>query len=78
MSPEEASGALPSEASDWYGVGVTLYEALTGTVPFDGLVPDVLLRKATSDPHAVHREIRSRRISAPSAWDCCIAVPSSG
>ncbi len=50
MSPEEASGAMPSEASDWYGVGVTLYEALTGTVPFDGLVPDVLLRKATSDP----------------------------
>ena len=28
MSPEEASGGTPSEAGDWYGVGVTLYEAL--------------------------------------------------
>ena len=36
MSPEEGSGAPPSEASDWYGVGVTLYEALTGRVPFAG------------------------------------------
>ena len=36
MSPEEASGATPSEAGDWYGVGVTLYEALTGTIPVCG------------------------------------------
>jgi tetratricopeptide (TPR) repeat protein len=50
MSPEEASGGMPSEASDWYGVGVTLYEALTGSVPFDGAVPDVLRQKGTSDP----------------------------
>ena len=50
MSPEEASGAAPSEASDWYSVGVTLYEGLTGTIPFDGPVSDVLLLKGTSDP----------------------------
>lgn len=50
MSPEEASGGMPSEASDWYGVGVTLYEALTGTLPFDGAVHDVLLQKGISDP----------------------------
>ena len=50
MSPEVAAGVMASEASDWYGVGVTLYEALTGTVPFEGAVPDVLLRKRTSDP----------------------------
>ena len=34
ISPEEASGAMPTEASDWYAVGATFYEALTGTVPF--------------------------------------------
>jgi tetratricopeptide (TPR) repeat protein len=50
MSPEVASGAMASEASDWYGVGATLYEALTGTVPFEGSVPDVLFQKRISDP----------------------------
>ncbi len=52
MSPEEAAGELPSEAGDWYGIGVTLYEALTGTIPFVGPVADVLLRKQTCDPPA--------------------------
>ena len=40
----------PSEAGDWYGVGVTLYEALTGSRPFAGPVLDVLRRKRTTDP----------------------------
>ena len=52
MSPEEGSGATPSEASDWYGVGVTLYEALTGRIPFAGPSLDVLLRKRADDPPA--------------------------
>jgi serine/threonine protein kinase len=52
MSPEEAAGAIPSEAGDWYGIGVTLYEALTGTIPFSGPVADVLLRKSIFDPPA--------------------------
>ena len=36
LSPEEGSGMAPSEAGDWYGVGATLYEALTGELPFPG------------------------------------------
>lgn len=52
MSPEEGSGAAPSEASDWYGVGVTLYQALTGTLPFAGPISDVLAQKRTTDPPA--------------------------
>src|SRR6185436_1728826 len=49
-SPEEGSGIPPSEASDWYGVGATLYEALTGAVPFNGPFPEVLRRKRICDP----------------------------
>src|SRR3954467_9356071 len=47
MSPEEGSGATPSEASDWYAVGVTLYQALTGRMPFAGSMLDVLDDKRT-------------------------------
>jgi serine/threonine protein kinase len=50
MSPEEAAGGACSEASDWYAVGVTMYEALTGSLPFTGSVTDVLRDKRSSDP----------------------------
>lgn len=34
MSPEQGAGQLMTEATDWYSVGVILYEALTKEVPF--------------------------------------------
>ena len=36
MSPEQAAGRCHGEATDWYSVGVMLFEALTGQVPFAG------------------------------------------
>jgi Cdc6-like AAA superfamily ATPase/predicted Ser/Thr protein kinase/tetratricopeptide (TPR) repeat protein len=50
MAPEARSGAPPSEASDWYGVGITLYEALTGSIPVVGTFLDVALGMRTDDP----------------------------
>jgi hypothetical protein len=45
MSPEQARGDPASPASDWYAVGVVLFEALTGQVPFNGPAMQILVEK---------------------------------
>lgn len=47
FAPEDASGSAAHPASDWYALGVILFEALTGDLPFAGTGQDVLLRKQT-------------------------------
>lgn len=49
MSPEHGVGKPLSEASDWYSVGVMLYEALTGQLPFDSTFGNVIKEKLLYD-----------------------------
>jgi hypothetical protein len=61
MSPEQAAREPAQESSDWYAVGVMLFEVLTHRLPFDG------------DTRAVLRDKRVRE--APSARELAPDVP---
>src|SRR5262245_40285592 len=50
MAPEQLRGNMPTPAVDWYAVGVMLYEALTGAVPFRGEFADVIEWKLSRNP----------------------------
>ena len=43
LSPEQAAGEMPTEASDWYSLGVMLYQALTGHLPLKGSRSELLV-----------------------------------
>jgi len=61
LSPEQAQGKPTTPQSDIYSIGVILYEALTGRVPFEGDSAVAVALKQVSEtprrPSAIHPEI---------------------
>jgi eukaryotic-like serine/threonine-protein kinase len=53
MAPEQASGQRLGPGSDWYSMGVVLYEALSGARPYAGSDLAVLLEKQKRRPQPV-------------------------
>ena len=49
MAPEQGHRTSGTPASDWYAVGVMIFEALTGRAPFVGSYAEVLIRKSQTD-----------------------------
>ncbi|MEM1204445.1 MAG: tetratricopeptide repeat protein [Acidobacteriota bacterium] len=61
-SPEQISGGPATTSCDVYGLGVVLFELLTGKRPFDG-TPDQVLRRTPDDEPPV-----PSRVGADRAW----------
>ncbi|MDP8998958.1 MAG: serine/threonine-protein kinase [Myxococcota bacterium] len=64
MAPEQLWGHEVDARTDVYAIGMTLYECLTGEVPYGGSYPDVLVRvsNATGPPR-----VRDKRADVPPA-----------
>lgn len=57
-APEQLAGESPTPASDWYALGVILYKALTGRLPFTGELAELreTKRHAPAPPVELHTD----------------------
>jgi serine/threonine-protein kinase len=69
FSPEQARGASTTPGSDVYGLGLVLYEALTGTRPFGGETTDAIaLARIDAEPPSP----KAIRPEVPSEFDAIV------
>lgn len=50
MAPEQLEHRSASPASDFYALGTMIYEVLTGVLPFEGNLAELVVKKYQSDP----------------------------
>jgi eukaryotic-like serine/threonine-protein kinase len=72
LSPEQAQGLPVTAASDLYSIGVLLYEALTGNVPFEAESPVSVALKQVSERPRPPSEVNP---AIPRALDPATASP---
>lgn len=74
MAPEVIRGERPCPATDLYGIGVMLYELLTGITPFvNGNGPDVLSRHLGEEPLPPSR-LRADHVIAPALDELIVRI----
>lgn len=64
MSPEQAEGKRLDPSSDWFSVGVMLWEILTGELPYKGALSDVQHHKNIGPPPLPQLPTELERVGA--------------